>query len=111
MTRAKSSKQAHVFRVGLAAALLAATPAHSQVTIAENGIQIAAPVVGFSLYDGEEFFRARLWLHESIPLYSVTIMDKQDPENSYTGMDWGARVWDPIISHAAHISAYSQGDG
>ena len=100
-----------VFRVAVVAALMAAAPALAQITIAENGIQIAKPSEGFSLYGSDEYFRARLWVHDSIERLSITIMDKQDPDNSYTGIDWEERAWDPIISQDAHISAYSQGVG
>ena len=111
MILVKSSRRVHVFKAGLVVALLAATPAFSQVTISENGIQIAAPSEGFRLYEDDEFLGARLWVHDSIERLSITIMDKQDPDNAYAGMDWEARAWDPIISQDAHISAYYQGEG
>ncbi len=100
-----------MFKAALIAAACISSPALAQVTIAENGIQIAAPMPGFSLYEGDEFFMARLWVHDSIERFSVTIMDKQDPENAYTGMNWEERAWDPIISQDAHILAYYQGEG
>jgi len=98
-----------MFRGAVLAMLCIASPALSQVTIAENGIQIAAPADGFSLYNSDEFFKARLWVHDKIEVFSITIMDKQDPDNTYTGMDWEARLWDPIVPQSAHISAQYQG--
>jgi hypothetical protein len=100
-----------MFRAAFIATACMASPAFAQVTIAENGIQIAVPAQGFSLYTGEEFFMARLWVHDNIERFSITIMDKQDPENTYTGMDWDERGWDPIISQDADIKSYYQGEG
>lgn len=50
-------------------------------------------------------------MHNRIEVYSITIMDKQDSENTYAGMDWDERAWDPIVSQDAHISSYAQGEG
>ena len=46
-----------MFRVVGLAALSVATPTFAQVTIAENGIQIAAPSESFSLYNSGAFFQ------------------------------------------------------
>lgn len=100
-----------MFRAGLVVAMLAATPTLSQVTISENGIQIAAPSEGFRLYEDDAVLGARLWVHDSIEGLSITLMDKQDPGNAYTGMEWEQRLPDPIISRDAHITAYYQGAG
>ena len=100
-----------MFKAAILAVLCMASPALSQVTIAENGIQIAAPMQGFSLYDSDEFYKARYWIHDSIPLFSITLMNKQDPENTYSGMVWEKRAWDPLVSQHADITVYHEAEG
>ena len=38
-------------------------------------------------------------------------MDKQDPENTYSGMVWDKRAFDPLVSQDADNTIYHEADG
>jgi len=100
-----------MFKAVMAAMLCVATPALSQVVIPENGVQIAEPEAGFTLYQEEDYVASRLWVHDNIERFSIILINSQEPGNTYTGMAWEERAFDPIISQDADIKSYSQGDG